>query len=415
VQKARVSLFASFSLVLSSLLVASEIPGPPVLTQTPSTFAASGKSHRGLPPVLLPDGDRAAVPADASTGLSFVGNVSYQISGSTVDLKADQIQSTRSTTSGTLALWLWATQTVPVFGQSIDFQLLATYQMSELPAGSSFTSVDSGSVPFTAPSDGTWYITMALEEYANGPSGTAWYYADFVTFNNTLTWPPPVCLANSANLCLNSARFRVSVAWQAPAQGTSGSGTAIPFSSDSGYFWFFNSSNIELVVKVLDGTGINGYFWVFYGSLSNVQYTIYVTDTQTGITKIYTNPNGSFGSVGDTSAFAASGSPVGNVNVSGTWNASITAGTIQGSATFTLNQVGTAVTGTVVVSDGAAGNVSGSVQGQSFSFTFVELIPCSGTFYGVGVVNSAGNQMNGSYSGSDCTVSFNASFFAQKQ
>ncbi len=61
--------------------------------------------------------------------------------------------------------------------------------------------------------------------------------------------------------------------------------------------------NVELVIKVLDGTAINGHFWVFYGALSNVQYTITVTDTQTQAVKTYTNPSGTLASVADTSAF----------------------------------------------------------------------------------------------------------------
>ncbi len=48
---------------------------------------------------------------------------------------------------------------------------------------------------------------------------------------------------------------------------------------------------------------LNGHFWVFYGALSNVQYTITILDTQTGTTKTYTNPQGTQASHADTSAF----------------------------------------------------------------------------------------------------------------
>jgi len=74
--------------------------------------------------------------------------------------------------------------------------------------------------------------------------------------------------------------------------------------SDTGCFWFFNSANVELVVKVLDGRGVNGHYWVFYGALSNVEYTIHVTDTQQrGVTRTYANPQGQMASAADTSAF----------------------------------------------------------------------------------------------------------------
>ncbi|MGE5275917.1 MAG: WD40/YVTN/BNR-like repeat-containing protein [Acidobacteriota bacterium] len=112
----------------------------------------------------------------------------------------------------------------------------------------------------------------------------------------------PNC-GGSRSLCLNSGRFRVEVSWTASNIGQSGAGQAIPLTSDSGAFWFFQPSNIELVVKVLDGRAINGHFWVFYGALSNVGYTITVTDTATGESKTYTNPEGQLGSRADTEAF----------------------------------------------------------------------------------------------------------------
>ncbi len=47
----------------------------------------------------------------------------------------------------------------------------------------------------------------------------------------------------------------------------------------------------------------SGKFWVFYGALSNVEYTLTVTDTQTGAVKTYKNLSGQFASVADTEAF----------------------------------------------------------------------------------------------------------------
>ena len=58
-------------------------------------------------------------------------------------------------------------------------------------------------------------------------------------------------------------------------------------------------------MKVLDARPVNGDFWVFYGALSNVAYTLTVTDSLSGVVRIYTNPAGAFASVGDTTAFHA--------------------------------------------------------------------------------------------------------------
>ncbi len=86
------------------------------------------------------------------------------------------------------------------------------------------------------------------------------------------------------------------------ASGASGRGQANPASDQTGTFWFFDPTNIELVVKVLDGRALTQKFWVFYGALSDVDYTLTVTDTVTGSTKEYHNPQGNLCGRGDTSA-----------------------------------------------------------------------------------------------------------------
>ena len=106
-------------------------------------------------------------------------------------------------------------------------------------------------------------------------------------------------------LCLAGDRFRAEVTWK--ANGAAAPAQAVSLSGDTGYFWFVDPANVELVVKVLDGRGINGSFWVFYGGLTNLAYTLTITDTVTGAVKVYTNPAGRFASAGDTSAFPAAG------------------------------------------------------------------------------------------------------------
>lgn len=104
------------------------------------------------------------------------------------------------------------------------------------------------------------------------------------------------------SLFLEGERFRVEVAWT-DFFGNSGFGRAVQETDDTGFFWFFNDQNIELVTKLLDGCGTNGFYWFFYGALSNVGYEIRVTDTQTDVTQTYTNPLGTFASSGATTAF----------------------------------------------------------------------------------------------------------------
>jgi len=111
-----------------------------------------------------------------------------------------------------------------------------------------------------------------------------------------------VCVPGPDRLCLNDGRFSVQAEWK-DFSGHAGAGTAVGLTGDTGYFWFFDSSNVEVVLKVLDGRPVNGKFWVYYGALSNVEYTLTVTDTMTGKVKVYANPPGRFASAGDSSAF----------------------------------------------------------------------------------------------------------------
>ncbi len=110
------------------------------------------------------------------------------------------------------------------------------------------------------------------------------------------------CAPTATRLCLDGNRFAVEVTWK-DFQGNTGTGKKVDLTADTGYFWFFDAANVELVLKVLDGTPVNGHHWVFYGALSNVEYRITVSDTATGAVKVYTNPSGRFASVGDTAAF----------------------------------------------------------------------------------------------------------------
>jgi len=113
---------------------------------------------------------------------------------------------------------------------------------------------------------------------------------------------PFVCVPDATTHCLNGGRFQVEVSW-ADFNDRRGNGQTSSSTDDSGSFWFFNPDNIELVVKALDGRQNNDHFWVFYGSLTNVEFELTVTDTETGAQKVYDNPLGNFASVGDTRAF----------------------------------------------------------------------------------------------------------------
>lgn len=75
---------------------------------------------------------------------------------------------------------------------------------------------------------------------------------------------------------------------------------------DTGYFWFFDATNVGMVVKVLDVCGTSfERFWVFAGGLTNVEVEITVRDTFTGLGRRYLDPQATaFQPILDTQAFA---------------------------------------------------------------------------------------------------------------
>lgn len=111
------------------------------------------------------------------------------------------------------------------------------------------------------------------------------------------------CTTTGTQLCLNANRFAVEVDWRT-SQGTSGQGRAVKLTNDTGYFWFFDQSNVELIVKVLDACSFADRFWAFAGGLTDVRAELTIRDTDTGARKVYTNPQSTpFRPVQDTQAF----------------------------------------------------------------------------------------------------------------
>lgn len=110
-------------------------------------------------------------------------------------------------------------------------------------------------------------------------------------------------------LCLQEQRFRVEVDWQQPS-GLTGTGFAAPRSNDTGLFYFLNNDNSEMTIRVLNACNTDNHYWIFASGLTDVQFTLTVTDTQRPQSpgtnpRTYTNPQGQqFAPVQDTQAFA---------------------------------------------------------------------------------------------------------------
>jgi len=115
------------------------------------------------------------------------------------------------------------------------------------------------------------------------------------------------CTQDDDTLCLSNDRFKVEVVWRL-GQGVTGKGHSVRLTGDSGTFWFFGASNLEMLLKVLDGCPISNTFWVFFAATTDVDFTLTVTDTRTGVVKQYANPAGRPAEpVQDTFTFATCG------------------------------------------------------------------------------------------------------------
>ncbi|REK05569.1 MAG: fibronectin type III domain-containing protein [Acidobacteria bacterium] len=118
------------------------------------------------------------------------------------------------------------------------------------------------------------------------------------------------CVQDEHTLCLNRGRFLVRSSFSMPAPG----GAAEPgepasgelLTEDTGTFWFFSPSNVELVLKVVDACVPFGGYWVFGGALTDVETSILVVDTTSGETRTYFNPAATpFQPIQDTAAFSS--------------------------------------------------------------------------------------------------------------
>lgn len=111
------------------------------------------------------------------------------------------------------------------------------------------------------------------------------------------------CKPGPGVMCLHGGRYRVEARYEGD-DDMAGTARAVTITDDSGYFWFFDAVNIEVIVKMIDGCNYNDRQWVFTTGLTNLRVLVTVVDTRTGATAAYLNELGRpFAPVQDTSAF----------------------------------------------------------------------------------------------------------------
>ena len=116
--------------------------------------------------------------------------------------------------------------------------------------------------------------------------------------------PDPVpdheCSEGPTRSCMQKGRFLV----EARVSYVDGAGTPVRdaparveevgLGDTASLFHFFDRSNPELLIKILDGCGVNGKYWVFGSAATDLDWSVLVTDNATGVTLPYhrnsTNP-----------------------------------------------------------------------------------------------------------------------------
>ncbi len=142
-----------------------------------------------------------------------------------------------------------------------------------------------------------------------GTDGNLWFIEPFANKIGRVSTGTvaPTCTSDDHTLCLNDHRFAVNATFQQTPLGPSIEANAVRLTADTGYFWFFDANNVELVVKVLNGCGLTNTYWVFAAGLTNVGVNLTVRDTRSGVLmRTYENPIGTpFVPIQDTGAFSS--------------------------------------------------------------------------------------------------------------
>ncbi len=151
-------------------------------------------------------------------------------------------------------------------------------------------------------------VTETVREYRNEPGHAAPAITDAAAFtvgpsvassgsralaSSAVELPDTAaCHANSETLCLQDGRFELTVNWRTLDDERGAGRTARPRTEDSGLFWYFGPLNWEMLVKVVDGTTINGHFWLRVSAATDVGFELMIRDTATGVAKSYTKEAG---------------------------------------------------------------------------------------------------------------------------
>jgi len=189
------------------------------------------------------------------------------------------------------------------------------FRIEQKNAGGSF--VDIGSVPantttFTVTGLGA-STTTAFRVRARNEGGDSAYTAEVSATTPSL---PAPCVVNGTTACLLSDRFKVVINYlnqfaNPPQPGLLLAAKLLPGvqNPDTATFGFGSALAVEVVVRVQDARPFGAErFDIYFGGMTDVEYTVTVQDTVTGTTRQYRNPPGTVGGGVDRTSFPSNGS-----------------------------------------------------------------------------------------------------------
>lgn len=134
------------------------------------------------------------------------------------------------------------------------------------------------------------------DETANASDALLYTIEDASNYSPTKVRDPAPdyeCAGSPTRACMQNGRFGVEarVSYVDPSgarvNDASASTRDVLLGDTASLFHFFDESNPELLVKVLDGCGVNGKYWVFGSAATDLDWSLLVTDNATGVTLPY--------------------------------------------------------------------------------------------------------------------------------
>lgn len=151
------------------------------------------------------------------------------------------------------------------FTASVPASPGATYNWSAVTNGTIVSGQNTPTVTVRAAAIGT----LGLRVYVTGSNGCV-----------SLAGNAQVAVTDPLKLSLQSGKVSVKVDWKSQYSGASGTATAVPKGDAYGYFAFSEVANPEVFVKVLD-FGAGSPYLLFWGGLTDFEYTVTFTNVAT--------------------------------------------------------------------------------------------------------------------------------------